>query len=291
MIFEYYLNPHKLSKSPKMFIVLGFVYSSIGMGLSYVVFRQYSSLLMVFLTVLALAPIIYASIKNEEQEDLVLHDEQDMLVEHAKTLKKFMYIFFGMVLAFSLWYSVLPAETTGVLFSSQVSTIEMINSPDSYNPSEVTARVVMDRFPIFLIILTNNLGVLLSSIIFSLLFGFGAIFILTWNASVIGAAIGETIREGIAYASTYVGAARPLLYFNVVGYGLLRYSLHGIPEILAYFVGGLAGGILFFAVLKHDYRSKNFNKILHDVADLSLIAVLLIVAAAFIEVYITPVLF
>ena len=291
MILEYYLNPHKLNKSPKMFILLGFVYSSIAMTISYIVFRQYSSLLMVFLTVLALAPIIYASIKHEEQEDLVLHDERDMLVEHAITLKKFMYIFFGLVLSFSLWYVVLPASSINILYDTQVSTLNIMNSPAVYDYSDITAHVIMERFPIFLLILMNNLGVLLSSIVFSLLFGFGAMFILTWNASVIGAAIGETIREGLVYASSYVGASRFIMYFNVVSYGLLKFSLHGIPEILAYFVGGLAGGILFFAVLRHDFASKKFNKIIYDVADLAMIAVFLLIAAAFIEVYITPVLF
>ena len=291
MILEYYANPHKLNRNPGMFILLGFIYSSIAMFLSYVVFRQYSSLLMVFLTVLALAPIIYSSIKHEEHEDLVLSDERRILREHAKTLKKFMFIFLGMVLAFSLWYVVLPGGSVTLLYDTQISTIKMINSPESYAPAEFTANVVADRIPIFLMILFNNLAVLISSIVFSVLFGFGAIFILTWNASVIGAAIGETIREGLVYASSYAGVARPFMYFNVVGYGLLRYSLHGIPEILAYFIGGLAGGILFFAVLKHDYKSPKFNKILYDVFDLSMIAVLLLVAAAFIEVYITPVLF
>ncbi|MFP4118160.1 MAG: stage II sporulation protein M [Candidatus Woesearchaeota archaeon] len=291
MILEYYLNPHKLNKSPSMFILLGFVYSSIAMTLSYIVFRQYSSLLMVFLTVLALAPMVYASIKHEEHEDVVLSKESSILREHAKTLKKFMYIFLGLVLSFSLWYIVLPEGSVTTLYSSQSSTIEMINNPDWHDSAGLTANVVADRFPIFLSILFNNLAVLISSVVFSVLFGFGAIFILSWNASVIGAAIGETIREGLTYASTQAGVAKHFMYFNVIGYGLLRFSLHGIPEILAYFVGGLAGGILFFAVLKHDYRSRKFNKILYDVFDLSTIAVLLLVAASFIEVFITPVLF
>jgi hypothetical protein len=35
-------------------------------------------------------------------------------------------------------------------------------------------------------------------------------------------------------------------YFSHISYGLLMYALHGIPEILAYFVAGLAGGIIFY---------------------------------------------
>ena len=44
-------------------------------------------------------------------------------------------------------------------------------------------------------IFINNMGVLFLCIIFSFLYGAGAIFILTWNASVIAAAIGSFIVE------------------------------------------------------------------------------------------------
>ena len=63
---------------------------------------------------------------------------------------------------------------------------------------------------------------------------------------------------------------------------------HGFFEILAYFIGGLAGGIISVAIINHDVRSPKFRIILKDSFDLILIAIAILIIAAFIEVFITP---
>ena len=68
-------------------------------------------------------------------------------------------------------------------------------------------------------------------------------------------------------------------------------AFHGIPEIFAYFIGGLAGSIISVAVIREKFGTKNFEKVVLDSSDLVLIAVLILILAAFIEVFITPVLF
>jgi uncharacterized membrane protein SpoIIM required for sporulation len=67
--------------------------------------------------------------------------------------------------------------------------------------------------------------------------------------------------------------------------------IHGIPEILAYFIGGLAAGIVSIAVIRHDFKSDKFRHILLDSADLILLSLGVLIVAALIEVFITPVLF
>ena len=66
---------------------------------------------------------------------------------------------------------------------------------------------------------------------------------------------------------------------------------HGVPEILAYFVAGLAGGIISVAVIRHDMKSSNFRKVLLDSIDLIFIAVFLLIIAALLEVFVTPLFF
>ena len=73
--------------------------------------------------------------------------------------------------------------------------------------------------------------------------------------------------------------------------GLLRYALHGIPEILAYFYGGLAGGIISVAIIRKHYKSEKFSHIVFDISELLIISMAFLLVAAFIEVYITPLLF
>ena len=137
----------------------------------------------------------------------------------------------------------------------------------------------------------NNIQVLVFAVIFSFLYGVGAIFILTWNASVIAAAIGIFIKTGISEIASYVGLAKVAAYFKVVSLGLLRYSIHGIPEILAYFVAGLGAGIISVAVLRHGLEMDKFRKILFDSTNLFVIALVILTIAALLEVYVTPLMF
>ena len=126
---------------------------------------------------------------------------------------------------------------------------------------------------------------------FSFFYGVGAIFILTWNASVISAAIGDFVRVRIADIASSVGAVNAFNYFHIFSLGLLRYFIHGIPEIAAYFVGGLAGGVISVAMINHDIETDRFKIIMMDALDLALIAVAILFIAALMEVFITPLFF
>jgi len=114
---------------------------------------------------------------------------------------------------------------------------------------------------------------------------------LTWNSSVIGAAVGNLIRTHMAKFADTVGLQKVGAYFYVSSLSVLRYAIHGIPEIFAYIVAGLAGGILSVAIVKHDFGTGKFEKVLLDVSDLVLLAVLVLFVAAIIEVFVTPSLF
>ena len=132
---------------------------------------------------------------------------------------------------------------------------------------------------------------LLFSLFFAFFYGAGAIFILTWNASVISAAIGNFIRTNIALAAKTTGLMTAWNYFHIFALGLMRYFIHGIPEILAYFMGGLAGGIISVAVIRHHLSTEKSKKILLDSMDLIVLAIFVLFIAALIEVFITPLLF
>jgi uncharacterized membrane protein SpoIIM required for sporulation len=133
--------------------------------------------------------------------------------------------------------------------------------------------------------------VLIFCILFAFLYGAGAIFILTWNASVIAAAIGNFIRTNLVTVAERAGLAKVASYFQITSLGLLRYLLHGIPEITAYFIAGLAGSIISVAVIREKFGTKQFEKIILDSSDLILISILILIVSALVEVYITPTLF
>jgi uncharacterized membrane protein SpoIIM required for sporulation len=282
MVIESLINPKKAEGRPWEMFFLGFLYASIAVFLSLWIFQDYSSLVMVFLTVFASIPVVFTLIAIEEKKDSMAKSEKFLLKEHSKALAVLIFLFLGYTIAFSLWFVVLPQDTVGNMFNVQLDTIRSINA--GVTGLGAGSGFVMQIF-------SNNIKVMVFCIMFAFLFGAGAIFILTWNASVIAAAIGSFVRNNVANYSEVVGIGKLTGYFHVGSLGLLRYMIHGIPEILAYFAAGLAGGIISVAVIRHDFGSKNFNRILYDSLDLVVIAILILFVAALMEVFITPALF
>jgi uncharacterized membrane protein SpoIIM required for sporulation len=129
---------------------------------------------------------------------------------------------------------------------------------------------------------------MLFCILFSFIYGAGAIFILIWNASIVGTAIGSFIRVSIDALITSSCGANTGTTFCAVSSGILRYTVHGVPEILAYFVAALAGGIISIAVINQEFNSRKFEHILLDSADLLMLAIAILFIAALLEVFITP---
>jgi len=70
MVLESLFNPFAVKKRPWEMFIAGFIYSIVGLTLSYLVFREVSGLLTVFLIVLATLPLLYVTIKNEEEIDV-----------------------------------------------------------------------------------------------------------------------------------------------------------------------------------------------------------------------------
>ena len=278
-------SPEKLKSKPWNLFFLGAVYASIGVFLSLWVFEEQASIVMILLTVMACVPLMYNTIRYEEERDLVVEKEKTLLKEHSRILSAFMFLFLGFVFAFSLLYLFLPANTVDSLFSSQTKTISDINS--QVTGENISGNAYAEG--VLLRIFSNNLKVMLFCVFFSFFYGAGAIFILTWNASVISAAVGNFFRTNISEYASQIGLVQVGGYFYVYALSILRYFIHGIPEILAYIIGGLAGGLISVAVIKHDFSTKSFGKVLKDAFNLIILAVAVLLVAGFLEVYVTPV--
>ncbi len=285
MVLESLISPFKAEKNPSELLFIGAIFSTVAIILSLWIFKSESSLIMVFLTTMAALPLIYNTIKMEEEKDLEGMKESWLLKEHGKALKAFIYLFLGATIAYVLWYVLLSSSTINILFSAQSDTINTIRS-------SVTGRLtLLAGMNVFSKIFFNNIKVLVFCILFSFVYGSGAIFILVWNASIIGTAIGNFIRIEIAKAAAMIGFDKIAHYFQVVSIGLFKYAIHGIPEILGYFIGGMAGGIVGIAVIRHDFGTKKFEHVLLDTADLILLSIGILFLAAILEVWITPLIF
>ncbi|MBD3313362.1 hypothetical protein GF345_02885 [Candidatus Woesearchaeota archaeon] len=283
MVLESLVTPFKAEKHPLEMFLIGLIYSSVAIFISIQIFDEMAGLIAVFLTVMASIPLMYATIKYEEEKDLGSMGEILLLKEHSKAISFLVFLFLGITISFTIWYIFLPASTVENLFSLQISTIKNINSG--------VGGMAFSHSALFSKIFFNNLRVLMFCILFAFFYGAGAIFILTWNASVISVAIGTFVRNNLAEYANFFGFPLVAKHMHIFSLGLMRYMIHGIPEIIAYFIGGLAGGIISIALIKKDFRRERFERILIDIADLIIISILFLVAAALIEVFVTPALF
>jgi len=282
MVLESLFNPFVVKKKPFQMFWAGFLYSVIGMMLSYFVFQEIAGILTVFLIVIGSLPLLYTTIKNEEELDLK-YKEIVLLREHTKVLVFLMFLFLGITSALTIAYVFLPIEITGTLFNIQEQAILNVNSAIQ---ARLTGYTIGGG--LFVKIFLNNIKVMFFCIIFSLLYGAGALFILTWNASVIATAIGNFIRREISATASLVGFGVVSAYFKAGALGFFRYMLHGVFEIGAYFVAALAGGIVSIALIKQDARNE---KVFLDALNLLLISLGLLFFGSLVEVFVTPVFF
>jgi len=281
------INPAKAEKYPWEMFFIGAFYANLSLILTKWIFMsdpvlsKYAGILVVTFCVMFSLPFMYFAIKNEEEKDLSERKFSVLLKEHSKALAYFIFLFLGFVFAFSIWYIVF--EEGNQNFRAQIETYCMINKPANFEEcvSEYGVKHIskttgfLSAKERIVNIFINNIYVLIFTLIFSLIFGAGSIFILSWNASVISAAIGIFSKSDL---------------INLPA-ALMRYMIHGVPEIASYFIGALAGGIVSVAIIKHDINSEKFWIILQDSLNLVIISVVLLFVAALIEVFITPLLF
>jgi len=290
-MFESLINIKKAERKPWELFFIGLLYASLSilivdlLFLKDTVFKNYSSILIITFTVIFCIPFFYYLIKLEEEKDVKMKKGTSLLKEHSKALSALTFLFLGLLCAFVIFYIFLPQEVTAQNFAAQMNAYCNINYPNDVEncinnaglvqPGSASISLKGNELEKIFVIFTNNFFVLVFVLIFSLMFGAGSIFILAWNASVIAVAIGIFTRGNLLYLSS----------------GFLRYLIHGIPEIAAYFIAALAGGILSVAVIRHNFKDKEFWKVVKDSINMFLISIIVLVAAALIEVLIIPLLF
>jgi uncharacterized membrane protein SpoIIM required for sporulation len=285
-MLESLINPKRAEKGPWKMFFIGILYASLSLLLVHFLFRgdlilsKFSGLIVVLFCVMFSLPFVYYVIKNEEKQDEEVEGFWGVWRAHSDAIYAFMWLFLGFIVAFSFWYIILQNSS---LLNAQIETYCSINSPGNVencvSEYSFTNKVISSSATTngrrFLSILGNNFGVMIFTLLFSLIFGAGAIFILAWNASVISAAIGIFTRYKV----------------SEIPVGILRYMIHGFPEITAYFVTALAGGIFGVGIMRHGIGNKKFLRVLLNVIVLMFIAIIILLIAAVIEVYFTPLLF
>lgn len=290
MVLEYIVSPSEAKRSPWEVAIVSFLFVSFGV-LTQLLIPSLQGSVIIF-ALIPLIPLFFFILLRDEAEEehydtmkeeidawkKVLKELKDEQLSHLsrfalvhrfkrivnvhKTLiELFGFVFLGSILAYTFWFSILPQQQSYDLFYQQLQEVRTLKAI-------ITAQVFsIERFEFLLF---HNTQVLALMFLFSLLYGIGALYLLLWNASIIGVILGEKlVQQGI---------------FGVI-LGFLSLIPHGIFEIASYLVAALAGGVLSIAIMRSSNKKPYFKYLVEDVVILAVLALVLLVVGAVVEAY------
>jgi len=222
----------------------------------------YQGLVAVFLVSLIGAYPLIAYLMGEEKEIMVKRlSEERLLMRHMDELAIYLSFFLGVMFGFLISAIVYPPE----FFSVQIDVIESIRGSSLSGTGNIVVNSLFEK------IITNNLWVFFLTFAISFLFSAGMVFILVWNASVLGVFL--------ARASTSIMDVHILIF---------SYLPHGLLEISAYVLAGISGALLsyqfgYFYTTKN-YKKETFFRVVKDSLTLLFVGMVCLFVAAVIEV-------
>ena len=291
MVLESLIGEKNIRKHPIfiLFITILICFGSI--FFADLMFPTHSSILSVAFVTIGLVPLIFNVLSDEEADEM--HARKNFttfFARHFNVIMMCVWVFVGVILSFSVYYALTPSDSRSVLFSEQIKSFCGISGSGSCVgglPSSISdgvegfvshsaafsldaclstnSNITSCSFLIF----ENNAGVLIFTIALSILYGAGAIFMIVWNASILGVFFGEMFLMGN----------------SIKGLGLLQNMLvgHGPPELLGYVFGALAGAILSTMVARGELFKEESTIIIKDVLFLSGLAIFSVAYGAITE--------
>ena len=289
-MIESLIDPDNAEKKPTDAFIAGFLFTIAACILTLQIQSgsDGSGFLIVAFISIAAAPFLVRVFDIEEKKT-----KGNLFDRHSVIIQVFAFFFVGVIFASSLFFVL---TQNSALFTDQIKDLcskGVVDDPICQGSTILTGNAIS---PItgnaitgltFEMILFNNLKVLALAFVFSFMLGAGAIFLISWNATIIGVLIGKIAQNPIAFNSVQIGENNILLnYLVALPYTLLKLLPHGIFEFGAYFFGAVAGGILSVAVIKERDPKHHFIPVFRDSLEYLVIAVILLVIGAVVEMLI-----
>jgi len=263
MVLESIFPVKKVIRNPVEMFIFSMIITFASIYLADMIFPGVSTgkIITLFITV-GMTPMIYGMFKEEEEverEQAEHKIHKKFLDRHDEAIWSFTFFFLGVFIAIFLVSILSPEEYVTSIFNDQLTEIERVTSiSGSFNISNILNIIVM-----------NNLRVMALSFVLSFLIGSGAVIILAWNASILALYLASFVRKGL------------ITEFVVRTVALIP---HAPIEILAYFLAGIAGGIISVGLIREKIFSKEFFLVFRDSLILLALAVIAVFLGAFIEV-------
>ncbi len=269
MVLEHIFPENWLEKKGRYAFFLGVIYSIIGILISSILFPGDPALVAVAFTSLLLLPELYKIFSIEERQERI---EQKVGIralwrDDIDVVRIYIFLFLGILLVYSVGTMVMPEMQTNSLFREQLEI--------RFGQGFTGQATGIFSSGLFWDLLSNNFLVLLACFIMALLTGDGAIFLITWNASVWGTIFGITAKGAGMFAGKH-----PFYFFGLI---MLVVFPHMILEAISYFLAAISGSVISKDVLLERFVSRRFMEVFGFNLYLLLFALLFLVLGALVE--------
>ncbi len=273
MVLEHIFPEDWLEKKGRYAFFLGVIYSIIGILIARVLFPGDPALVSVAITSLLLLPELYKIFSIEERKEST---EKKISIRSLwkgdlDIVRIYIFMFLGIMLVFSIGTIILPSLDTNTLFREQLE----IRFGQGFAGNAIVDTLSSD---LFLDLLENNFMVLMACFILALLTGDGAIFLISWNASVWGTIFGLTAKNAALFADGNV-----IFFFVLI---MLIVFPHMIIEAISYFLAAIAGSVISKDVLLENFASERFFVVFRFNIYLLLVALIFLVLGAGVETFV-----
>ncbi|MEM0372424.1 MAG: stage II sporulation protein M [archaeon] len=299
-MIESLINPERVEKKPWEAFIAGFLFTIAAcvLTMQMSVTGSGTGFLVVSFITIAAAPFMVRLFDIEESKRA---EKKSLLGRHEEIIQVFAFFFVAVIFASSLFFVLTGDDASSLMFGDQTLDLcskGLIKDPLCAKACEtgalsgpvcsemqMTGNAIAFN-PDFMTILMNNLTVLALAVIFSLILGAGAVYLIAWNATVIGVLIAKVAETPSILG--YADLGSPLMnYIIALPMTLLRILPHGIFEFGGYFFGAVAGGILSFSLMRMrwcDVTRMTLRRSFKDAVIYLAISVALIFIGAVIEV-------
>jgi len=267
MVLESIIPVKKVIRKPIDMFIFSLIVSLASIYLADMIFPGNSTgkIITLFITV-GITPMIYGIFRQEEEierEEAENRIKESFFQRHGETILIFSLFFLGVFLSIFMIATFSEESYVKYIFQDQLSEIERVTAISNPSGAFVASEILQ-------MIFENNLRVMALSFLLSFLLGSGAIIILAWNASILALYLSSFLRNGL------------IEEFFVRSISLIP---HAPIEIAAYFLAGIAGGVLSVGIIREKLFSKEFFFVLRDAFILMGLAVLAVLIGAVIEVF------
>ncbi len=266
MVLESLFSARKIESKPADMMILSIAVSAASLFLAYLIFPDYAGVVFPVLITVGMSPVFYRILGDEESAEEKLAGrkiKENFFQRHGETVWLFSLFFIGVMATAFAASLLLPSDAASSLFKPQIDSIAASKSITGGMLSQDALSIIF----------RNNIKVMVSAFALSLFLSTGALWILGWNASVLGIYLASLLKGGL---------------FAQFSSAIIGIMPHAPVELSAYFLAGIAGGILSAGLIRenHNFRSKKFRLVLADSVKLFAVAVIMVGAGALLEVYV-----